>query len=82
MSSSQTDDLVDDVEVILERLAGNVDALVDRAKPQTIARRSLSSVKARFVDADGNLRYETIVPTAVGAIAIVATLVGIRRLAR
>ncbi|MGJ9414437.1 DUF3618 domain-containing protein [Aeromicrobium sp. CF4.19] len=80
MSPSQTDEKADEIEAALERLAGSVDQLVDRANPKNIARRGLGSVKARFVDEQGRLRYETVVPVAVGTIAVVATLVGIRRL--
>ena len=79
MSRAETED-VDEIEAALERLAGSVDLLVDRANPKNIARRSLENVKARFIDGDGNPRYETIVPLSVGAVAVVATIVGIRRL--
>ncbi len=79
MSRATTED-VDEIEAALERLAGSVDLLVERANPKNIARRGLDNVKARFVDAEGNPRYETIVPLGVGAIAVVATIVGIRRL--
>ncbi|WP_375002969.1 DUF3618 domain-containing protein [Aeromicrobium sp. CTD01-1L150] len=79
MSRATTQD-VEEIEAALDRIAGSVDLLVDRASPKNIARRGVESLKGRFVDPEGNPRYETIVPVAVGAVAVVATLVGIRRL--
>ena len=50
MAKAKSDDLVDEIDVIRERLAQNIDALVDRTNPKNIARRGLADVKARFVD--------------------------------
>lgn len=80
MSRSDIDADVDEIEAALERLAGSVDLLVDRARPASIARRGLAKVKGRFVDETGQPRYETIVPVAVGAVGVLAAIVGVRRL--
>lgn len=80
MSRSDIDADVDEIEAALERLAGSVDLLVDRARPKSIARRGLARITGRFVDEQGQPRYETIVPVAVGTVAVVATIIGIRRL--
>ena len=82
MGTSQTDELVDEIEVIRERLAGTVDSLVDRTNPKNIARRSLAGLKARFVDEQGSPRFETIVPVALGVVGVVAAAVVLRRLVR
>lgn len=80
MGRSETDQIVDDIEVIRERLAITVDALVDRTNPKNIARRGLADVKAKFVDpADGSVRYETVVPVVLGVVGTVAALVVLRR---
>lgn len=80
MGRSDTDELVDEIEQIRLRLADTVDALVDRAHPKRIAGRGLENVKGRFVDDQGSLRLETIVPVVAGAAAVVAAIVLIRRL--
>lgn len=81
MGTSETDQMVDEIEQIRDRLADTVDALVDRAHPKTIASRTAADVKARFVDEQGSPRFETIVPIAVGVVGVVAALVLIRRIA-
>lgn len=80
MSADSTQDDVDVIESALTRLAGSVDELVDRTSPKNVVHRGLDSVKAKFVDPDGNPRYETIVPVVLGTVAVVATFIGIRRL--
>lgn len=79
MGTSQSDELVDEIEQIRERLAGTVDALVDRTNPKNVARRALEDVKARFVGPDGSLRYETVVPVVLGVVGTVAAVVVVRR---
>lgn len=79
MGTSQTDELVDEIEQIRERLADTVDALVDRTHPKNIARRSLADVKAKFVGPDGSVRYETVVPVVLGVVGSVAAIVVLRR---
>lgn len=71
--------LVDEIEQIRERLAGTVDALIDRTNPKSIARRSVEDVKARFVGPDGSLRYENVVPLVLGVVGTVAAVVVLRR---
>ena len=82
MSTTDIDDLVDQIDQIRERLAGTVDELVDRAHPKTIAARSLDGVKAKFVDETGSLRMEKIVPVVAGAAVAVAAILAVRRLTR
>ena len=55
-----------EIERTRARLAGTVDALAERVKPANIARRAVASVKAEFVDEQGNLRT-----TRVAALAAV-----------
>ena len=80
--SRATNQDVEEIEAALERIAGSVDLLVDRANPKSVARRGVERIKGRFIDPEGNPRYETIVPVVVGTVGVVATLVGIRRLVR
>ena len=82
MGRSETDQLVDEIEQIRLHLADTVDALVDRTSPKNVARRGVANVKAKFVDAQGNVRLETVVPLVVGTAAVVAAVIGIRRLTR
>lgn len=82
MANAQSDELVDEIEVIRERLAVTVDALVDRSNPKNIARRGLESLKSRFVDETGSPRLETIIPVVGGTVAVIAGIIVIRRLLR
>ncbi|KQY58655.1 hypothetical protein ASD11_03095 [Aeromicrobium sp. Root495] len=82
MSRSETDQLVDEIEQIRLRLADTVDELVDRTNPKNVARRGVAGLKAKFVDEQGSVRLETVVPLVVGTAAVVAAIVGIRRLTR
>lgn len=81
MSTTDIDDLVDQIDQIRERLADTVDELVDRAHPKAIAARSLESLKGRFVDETGSPRLDKIVPVVAGAAVAIAAALVVRRLA-
>jgi hypothetical protein len=82
VANAKPDELVDDIDVIRERLAETVDALIDRTNPKNVARRSFADVKARFVDETGSPRLETILPLVGGVVAVVAGIIVVRRLLR
>ena len=78
---AQHDDaLVREIEATRDRLAGTIDAIVDRTNPKNIARRTLDRVKAKFVNPDGSPRMETIAPVAGAVVVTVVLIVGVRRL--
>lgn len=72
------DQLVDDIEVVRERLAATIDQISDRANPKNAARRRLEDVKARFVNRDGSPNMEAIVPVAGAVIGAIVLIVVIR----
>ena len=82
MAKADSDELVNEIEQIRERLADTVDALIDRTNPKTIARRTLVDVKGRFIEPDGSPKLAAIVPIAGGIAATVAAIVVLRRLLR
>ncbi len=82
MGKSETDELVDEIDVIRARLADTVDELVDRTNPKNVARRSLANVRAKFVDETGSVRLETVVPIVVGVTGFVVLAVVARRVLR
>ncbi|MEO6604677.1 MAG: DUF3618 domain-containing protein [Aeromicrobium sp.] len=82
MSKADSDDLVNEIEQIRDRLADNVDALIDRARPKTIARRSLASIKGRFIEPDGSPKVGAIAPVVGGIAGAVVVLVLVRRILR
>ena len=82
VSKADSDELVNEIEQIRDRLADTVDALIDRAHPKTIARRTLADVKARFVEPDGTPKVSVIVPVVGGIAATVTAIVVLRRLLR
>ncbi|MGN6575306.1 MAG: DUF3618 domain-containing protein [Nocardioides sp.] len=76
------DSLENEIEAARERLAGTIDQLAYRASPKTIVRREIASVKAHYVDADGNPRTDNILKTAGAVVGFVAVMIVIRKLAR
>ena len=64
----------DDMEVTRDRLAATIDQLVYRASPKTIVKREIATVRAYFVDAQGNPRTDNILKVA-GAVAGFAVFV-------
>ncbi len=72
----------DEMEATRERLAGTIDQLVYRASPKTIVRREIASVKAHFVDAQGNPRTDNILKVAGVVVGVVAFVVVARRVTR
>jgi uncharacterized protein DUF3618 len=69
-----------EMEVTRERLAGTIDQLVHRASPKTIARREVATVKAFFVDPQGDPRTDNILKVAGGVAGFVVFVVVMRRL--
>lgn len=82
MAKAKSDDLVNEIDEIRDRLADTVDALIDRTNPKNIARRSLQTLKGRFVDETGSPRLGTIVPLVGGTVAVVGAIIVIRKLVR
>src|SRR6476469_3318872 len=70
------------MEATRERLAGTIDQLVYRASPKTIVKREIASVKAHFVDAQGNPRTDNILKVAGVVVGLVAFVVVTRRVTR
>ncbi len=71
-----------ELEETRERLAETIDELVDRTNPKNVARRELASIKATFVDAEGNPRTDNILKVAGGVAGFVVILVVIRQVTR
>jgi hypothetical protein len=68
-----------EIEATRVRLAGTVDAISDRVKPANVARRCVASVKAQFVEPDGELRTTRVAVLAVVTAGAVAALMWRRR---
>ena len=79
-SHQDADSLVRDIEATRDRLAGTIDAIVDRTNPKNAARRTLERIKGRFIDADGSPRFENIVPVAGATVGAVVLIAVVRRL--
>jgi hypothetical protein len=59
-----------EIERTRQRLAVTVDAIADRVKPANVARRTLESAKAQFVEPDGSLRTTRVAVLTVGLLAV------------
>lgn len=80
MPDPSPDQLVSEIEEIRLRLAGTIDELIDRSNPKNIAQRQFDRVKARFINPDGSVRTENVVPTVAITVAVLGGIVVIRRL--
>jgi len=69
----------DEMEATRERLAGTVDLLLYRASPKTIVKREIASIKAHFVDAQGNPRTDNILKVAGAVVGVIAFVVVVRK---
>jgi hypothetical protein len=75
--------LESEIEETRERLAATIDLLVHRANPKTIVGREVTSIKARFVDAQtGRPRTDNILKVTGGVVGVVVALVLIRKIVR
>jgi len=77
--AESTDAIEREMEETRDRLASTIDQLVHRTSPKTVVRREVATVKAVFVDAEGNPRTENILKVVGGVAGFVALLVVIRR---
>ena len=65
-----------------ERLAATIDELVHRASPKTIAGREIATLRAYFVDPQGQPRTDNILKVAGGVVGFIAFVVVMRRVTR
>jgi MYXO-CTERM domain-containing protein len=68
------DEIEADIEQARQRLAGTVDALLDRVSPRSVATRSVARLKERLLTEDGTPRPE-VIGAAVGVAVVVGLLV-------
>ena len=81
-SSARTpDQIASEIATTRNRLAGTIDQLVYRAKPQTIVQRQIAETKASFYDEQGTLRKDRVAVVAGVAVGVVALIFAIRQLA-
>ena len=80
--NSSLDSLESEIEATRERLAQTVDQLAYRASPKTIVRREVASIKAHYVDVNGQPRTDNILKTAGVVAGFVAVIVVLRKIAR
>lgn len=71
--------LESEIETTRERLAGNLDQLLHRASPRTIARREVTSVKRYFVEPNGAPRTGHILKVVGGVVGVVVVMVVVRK---
>jgi hypothetical protein len=71
-----------DLEATREQLADTIDQLLYRASPKTIVKREIASIRAFFVDQQGNPRTDNILKVAGGVAGFVAFVVVIRKVTR
>jgi hypothetical protein len=72
----------DDMEVTRQRLAATIDQLVYRASPKTIANREIATLRAHFVDAQGNPRTDNILKVAGAVVGFAVFVLVMRKVTR
>lgn len=72
----------DEMEATRVRLADTIDQLVYRASPKTIARREIATLKAHFIDAQGEPRTDNILKVAGAVAGFIVFVVVARRVTR
>jgi hypothetical protein len=76
------EDIEKEMEETRARLAATIDELVNRTSPKRVVRREVASVKATFVDENGEPRTDNILKAVGGVAGFVVLLVVIRRVTR
>ena len=74
--------LESEMEATRQRLADTIDQLVHRASPKTIAQREVATVRAYFVDGEGNPRTDNILKVVAGVVGFAVFVVVIRTVTR
>ncbi|WP_299052054.1 DUF3618 domain-containing protein [uncultured Nocardioides sp.] len=81
--SKELSGLETEIENTRDRLAANIDQLLYRAHPKTIAQREVASVKGFFVDArTGEPRTDNILKVVGGVAGVVGFFVLVRHITR
>jgi hypothetical protein len=71
-----------EMEQTRERLAQNIDQLIYRSSPKTIARRQVQAIRGYFVDPQGAPRRDHIAKVVGGVAGTVVLFVVIRKIVR
>ncbi len=72
------DDIVADIEATRDRLAGTVDAIIDRTNPKNVARRAISNVKSHFVGDSGAVSARKLAPVVGAVLGVVVLVLALR----
>ena len=78
-SDATPDTLEGEIEATRARLAATIDQLAYRASPKTIVKREINSIKAHFVDPQGNPRTDNILKVAGAVVGAVVFVVVVRK---
>lgn len=81
LAARTPEQIATDLAETRNRLAGTIDQLTYRVKPQTIVSRQVASVKASFYTDEGNLDQRKIAKIVGIGLGVVAAFVAIRKIA-
>jgi hypothetical protein len=81
-SDPSPDTLESEIEATRARLAATIDQLAYRASPKTIVKREINSIKAHFVDPQGNPRTDNILKVVGGVVGFAVVVVVLRKATR
>ena len=72
------DQIEADIAAARSRLAGTLDDLQDRVRPENIAKRGLAKAKGVYVSPEGGVRVERVAATAVAVVGALLLRRGLR----
>ena len=81
-SDPSPDTLESEIEATRARLAATIDQLAYRASPKTIVKREINSIKAHFVDPQGNPRTDNILKVVGSVVGFAVVVVVLRKATR
>ena len=81
-TDAKPETLESEIEATRARLAATIDQLAYRASPKTIVKREINSIKAHFVDPQGNPRTDNILKVVGGVVGFAVVVVVLRKATR
>ena len=76
------DQIQADIDATRERLAGTLDTLQSRVKPENLLRSGVAKVKGVYVKPGGGVRVDRVAATAAAVVGVVLVSRGLRSIGR
>ena len=81
-ATRSADEIEQNLAATRERLAGALDALQNKVRPENLMKDGLAKVKGIYVKPDGGVRIERVAATAAAVVGVVVLKQGLRSWSR